>query len=84
MSTIRVNVLLFASLADRVGVREVGLDLPLESTAGDALAALVERHPEAAAMRDRVAVAVNLEYVQPGRVLADGDEVALIPPISGG
>ena len=84
MKTIRVKILLFAALADRLGVREVELSLPFKSTAGDALDVLAERFPEVAAWRDRLALAVNLEYVQPATLLADADEVALIPPVSGG
>ncbi|MEO1235548.1 MAG: MoaD/ThiS family protein [Planctomycetota bacterium] len=81
---IRVKVLLFASLAERAGVREIGLRLPLESVAGDVWDAVVERYPELADARPTTTISVNLEYAEPGRVLADGDELALIPPVSGG
>ncbi len=82
--TMRIKVLFFAALADRLGVREVGLELPLESRVGEALDRLAERHPVLVEMRDTLAVAVNLAYVDSGEVLADGDELALIPPVSGG
>ncbi|MEM8737659.1 MAG: MoaD/ThiS family protein [Planctomycetota bacterium] len=85
---IRVKVLLFASLAQRAGVREVGLDLPFKSTVADALAAAAERYPGLGAVEEvgsaGVATAVNLGYVPRSTVLADGDELALIPPVSGG
>ena len=59
-----------------------------EVTEGDSVADLLSRLPEdgrfeAAALRS-AAVAVNQEYAQPGRLLAEGDEVAILPPVSGG
>jgi len=82
--TMTVKVLFFASLAERLNVREIEIDLPLKSCVGDALALLADRYPELGAARETLAVAVNLAYVDSGEVLADGDELALIPPVSGG
>ncbi|MEM7627296.1 MAG: molybdopterin converting factor subunit 1 [Planctomycetota bacterium] len=82
--TTRIKVLMFASLADRLGVREVALELPAGATAEDAVRDLAERYPALEPLRDTLAVAVNLDYVAAGRELADGDELALIPPVSGG
>lgn len=80
----RIKVLFFAALADRLGVREVELELPLKSRVGEALDRLAELYPLLVEMRDTLAVAVNLAYVDSREVLADGDELALIPPVSGG
>ena len=80
----KIKVLYFASLANRLGVREDEMELPLKSCVGDALDRLAEHHPELGAARDTLAFAVNLAYVNPDEVLADGDELALIPPVSGG
>ena len=80
----KIKVLYFASLADRLGVREDEIELPLKSCVGDALGRLTERHAGLAAVRDTLAFAVNLAYVDGEAVLADGDELALIPPVSGG
>lgn len=79
-----VKVLFFASLADQLGVRELELELPAAARVSDALDRLTQTHPDLAAQRETLAVAVNLAYVDPAHVLADGDELALIPPVSGG
>lgn len=79
-----VKVLFFASLADRLKVREIKIDLPLKSSVSDAVETLTQRYPALAEVHSTLAFAVNLDYVQPGYVLADGDELALIPPVSGG
>ena len=80
-----ITVQLFASLAESAGTREV--ELPLEdgmTTAAGVLAAVVERFPALAGMRESVMVAVNAEYVSAEYPVRAGDEVALIPPVSGG
>jgi len=78
-----VRVKLFASLRERIGASELVRDLAPAATAGDLLAALREEFPELA-RSGSVAIAVNAEYVDARHALADGDEVALIPPVSGG
>ncbi len=79
-----IKVLFFAALAEQVGRREEALDLPAGATVGAALDALGRAHPAVAAMRGRLAAAVNLAYAPAARPLVDGDELALIPPVSGG
>lgn len=80
-----IKVKLFAMLKERAGCNEVELNLPEGATAKDALVELgrstgmsdfIERMP--------VALAINREYVKDDAVLADGDELAVIPPVSGG
>jgi molybdopterin converting factor subunit 1 len=78
-----VKIRFFASLRERLGRAELVRDVAGGATAGDVLATLHEEFP-ALAGSGRVAIAVNSEYVDAGHVLADGDEVALIPPVSGG
>jgi len=75
----RVRVRLFASLRERAGSPELELELPDGALVGDALEKLTE-------ITDGipVAVAVNQEYVDVDTMLHRGDEVALIPPVSGG
>lgn len=75
---------MFASLSEQTGVRELKMQLKLQTTVADVVAELAQRYPAVAAMGDRLAFAVNLEYVPPTQVLADADELALIPPVSGG
>ena len=83
-STIRVKILLFAGLAEAANVRELDLLLPAHATVSEALDQVQRSHPAVAAARPGLATAVNLAYVPPGHALADGDELALIPPVSGG
>ena len=79
----RVNVRLFASYREAAGVGQLQLDLAPGSTVSDAIAEVAKRHPLITEGR-RVVIARNREYVTPDETLSDGDEVALIPPVSGG
>jgi len=95
-TTIAVRALLFAAAREAAGTGEAALTLPAGASAADAVAALLAAHPALAAVLPACAVAVNCEVVGPAvgggatgsttarAVLAGGDEVALIPPISGG
>ena len=80
--TIRVR--LFAILRERAGSGELALELPDRSTVGDASCALAKRLPAVEQYLSRVAFAVNQSYVDRATILCDGDELALIPPVSGG
>ncbi|MEE9403434.1 MAG: MoaD/ThiS family protein [Algisphaera sp.] len=81
----KIRVLYFAVLADALGVREQTLDLDAGATVGDALVALAAQHAVLAAPGGApAALAVNLAYAAEADVLADGDELALLPPVSGG
>jgi molybdopterin converting factor subunit 1 len=81
---IRVRVRLFAIQRELVGAREVAIDLASGATIEAAWAALVERHPVLAPGRPAVRFARNGEYADPETALEDGDELAVIPPVSGG
>ena len=80
----RIRVRLFAIQRELAGAREVALDLPQGATIEAAWAALVERHPVLAPGRPAVRFARNGEYTDPETALDDGDELAIIPPVSGG
>ena len=80
----RVNVKLFAVLRERAGVSDIALDLNDGDTVAAAARALGERVPAIGAMLSRVAFAVNREYAAATTLLRDGDELAAIPPVSGG
>lgn len=80
---IQVKALLFASYADAFGAAEVPLLLVAGSTVGDAVAAVRAKSPSAA-IPDRPLVALNERYATYDDALAQGDEVALIPPVAGG
>ncbi len=80
----KVRVRLFASAKDSVGQREILLDLPEGTTARGLLQRLAAEHPGLRGLAPSIRLAVNREYVEGSRLLAEGDEVALIPPVSGG
>jgi molybdopterin synthase catalytic subunit len=81
---IRVRVRLFAMQRELAGTREVALELAGGATVEDAWSALVDRFPALAPGRPAVRFARNGAYTEPETALADGDEVAMIPPVSGG
>lgn len=80
----RVTVRLFARLRDIAGAAQLTRELPAGATAELLWSTLAEEHAGLAAYRDAVSVAVNAEYSKMSRPLADGDEVAFLPPVSGG
>lgn len=82
--SISVTVLLFAAVADAAGRRRVDLQLPPGATLDDAVQVLVDQYPGLLPWLDRVSYARNLEITTKGARLADGDEIALLPPVSGG
>jgi molybdopterin converting factor subunit 1 len=79
-----ITVRLFARLAQLAGTREVQLDIGEGLTAGDAYRLLVQRDGALAGFEASLAYAVNREYVSADAMLTAGDELALIPPVSGG
>jgi molybdopterin synthase catalytic subunit len=79
-----VRVRLFARQREIAGSREVTVELPEGSTIEDAWAALVVLHPALATGRPYVRYARNGRYTDAKALLEDDDEVACIPPVSGG
>ncbi len=63
---------------------EATLELPAASVAGDVIAHFVSQFPAMGDLRSYVRVAVNECYVDVSHPLHNGDDVALIPPVSGG
>jgi len=80
----RVRVELFAGLREVVGQREIEVDLPEGASVGDLREGLARDLPKLAPFLPSLVCAVNQEYRSQEYLLQDGDEVALIPPISGG
>jgi MoaD family protein len=79
-----VRIRLFAIQRELAGRRQVDLELPEGASIETAWAALVAEHPALAAGRAAVRFARNGVYADAAEALADGDEVACIPPVSGG
>lgn len=80
----KVSVLYFAVFRERLGRDEEALELPPGARVGDAIEALAARHAAVGALRGKFRVAVNQDFSGDERELADGDELALIPPVAGG
>ena len=79
-----IRVLLFGAAADRAGTREIELPLDNGVTLSVVWPLLTEKHPDLAPMRDTLAFAVNGEYARGDAGVSPGDEVAVLPPVSGG
>ncbi len=84
MDGIRIEMILHAVLREVADVESVVLRLPAESTAASALTVLVERHPGLANHAKTVAFARGDAIIRPDAMLADGDRIEALPPVSGG
>ena len=80
----RVNVRLFAGLHDLLGERLVTLELSEGATVADLREQLGRQYPVVFPFLSTLVCAVDEEYVPPDHLLREGDDVALIPPVSGG
>jgi molybdopterin converting factor subunit 1 len=78
-----VKVLLFGAAADRAGTRETLVPVG-EITLDELWPLLAEQHPDLSPMRGTLAFAVNGEYARGDALISPGDEVAVLPPVSGG
>ena len=79
-----IRVLFFASCRDIVGHKEAEREIAEGTTVGDLMGDLQDQYPDLAGLRRALSIAVNTEYADDSTVLQAGDEVALIPPVSGG
>ena len=79
-----IRLLAFASAGDALGASEMDLEMPEGSRVADLRDRLDRDHPRLALLWPRLAVAVDGRVVTPETPLADGAEVALLPPVSGG
>ena len=80
----KVRLLFFATLRERMRCREAVRTLADGATVSDLWQTLCAEHATLREVRGAVSFAVNQEYVDADHVLRDDDEVALIPPVSGG
>jgi molybdopterin converting factor subunit 1 len=79
-----VHLRFFASLRERLKASEADRALADGATIADLWAALCRERPDLDCLSGSISFAVNREYVERDHRLKDGDEVALIPPVSGG
>src|SRR5258705_9359824 len=80
----RVAVKLFGSIREAVGEKELSVELPNGASARDLRRLLADRYRVFDSFGDRLAVSVQFEVVPLDTALCDGDEVAFLPPVSGG
>jgi molybdopterin converting factor subunit 1 len=79
----KLTIALFGITRDIVGAPQLELDVPAGQSVQQLLTGLHQSFPALGQLRS-LAVAVNNEYAEPGLPLQERDEIALIPPVSGG
>jgi molybdopterin converting factor subunit 1 len=80
----RVTVRVFARLREILGTGELERDVPDGSTVASVWGTLADEHAALAPYSSSISAARNLEYVPMATSVADGDEIAFLPPVSGG
>jgi molybdopterin converting factor subunit 1 len=80
----RVTVRLFARLRDIAGAAELTRDVAVGGTIGTVWRELAGEYPELWQYERSISSAVNADYARMDQVLSEGDEVAFLPPVSGG
>jgi molybdopterin converting factor subunit 1 len=80
----KVRLRMFAILRERSGVSEIEIELADGATVAVAMEEVGRRFATIVDLLPRTVAAVNLSYAKPTTPLRDGDELALIPPVSGG
>jgi len=80
----RVTVRLFARLRDIAGAAELTRDIAQGATIRSVWRQLAGEYPELVQYERSISSAVNADYARMDQVLSDGDEVAFLPPVSGG
>jgi molybdopterin converting factor subunit 1 len=81
---VRVTVRLFARLRDIAGAAELTRECAAGSTIGDIWRQLAAEFPELAPYERSISSAVNADYARMSHAVSDGDDVAFLPPVSGG
>ena len=81
---LKITVRFFASYREKAGTSQTVVDVPEGSTVASLAAQLANSYPDLTSRPGALVVAVNQEYREHAFELSDGDEAALIPPVSGG
>lgn len=84
LNFIKVKVKLFAIYQEIYKQKEITLKIPEKSKVKDILKIIIQEKPSLKNWENITKLAVNLEFVSPEFQVKDGDEIALIPPVSGG
>ncbi|SNZ09546.1 molybdopterin synthase sulfur carrier subunit [Persephonella hydrogeniphila] len=80
----RIKVLYFSSIKDKIKKSSEYFDVGANSTVSDLLKSIEEKYPDISDNLRNIMVAVNEQYADREEKLKEGDTVALIPPVSGG
>ncbi len=80
----KVRVRLFASFREASGIREDVVEVQPGSTVGQLWETVIDAHPRLRPASHTAAFALNGTYTRAGATLSEGDEVAFLPPVSGG
>ena len=83
-NTITITVKLFAAYQEAYGATELHLDFPEHTPVVAVCDRLIADYPQLGKWRDLTRFGINLHFVEPNTILQNGDEVVLIPPVSGG
>jgi molybdopterin converting factor subunit 1 len=83
-SSVTIEVLFFGQVKDVVGRSSETVEMPAGATLGDLFDRYAAQFPALAAMASSLVLAANQKFAARGRALAEGDEIALLPPVSGG
>jgi sulfur-carrier protein len=84
MASINITVKLFAAYQEAYGMSELKLSFPQSTTVRAVLDYILKEHPELDRWKNITRFGVNLQLVEPDTFVQNGDEVVLIPPVSGG
>ncbi|MCD6502689.1 MAG: MoaD/ThiS family protein [Euryarchaeota archaeon] len=81
-----IKVKIFSTLAEKVGIREMDIEYKPKMTVRDIAKILASKYPKILELLDteEILTAVNHRYTSPDTEVKDGDEVAFMPPVSGG
>lgn len=83
-STVRISILYFATVKDATGIRMESINLSNDTSIGEMLSKISIIYPKLKHILNNIQISVNYRIVDLNTVLKEGDEVALLPPISGG
>jgi sulfur-carrier protein len=83
-TAITATIKLFAVYQEEFETTEISRQFPANTTASEVLEILIRERPNLARWREVTRFGINMDFVEPETIVRDGDEIVLIPPVSGG